>query len=95
MTVQLTSADFDIPDPIRPLRVPRSGKSRNKARFEISPLHDGASSLTATLHKDGNFLQSIAITFVVGGTRPVAGRDDRDAAGRRRPRARFGRATSA
>jgi hypothetical protein len=48
--------------------VPRSGKSRNKARFEISPLHDGASSLTATLHKDGNFLQSIAIKLVVGGT---------------------------
>ena len=69
--MQLDSADFDIADPIRPLRVPRSGKSRNKARFEISPRHDGASSLTATLHKDGNFLQSIAITFVVGGTTPV------------------------
>jgi hypothetical protein len=73
VTVQLNSADFDIPDPIRPLRVPCSGKSRNKARFEISPRHDGASSLTATLHKDGNFLQSIAITFVVGGTTPVPG----------------------
>jgi len=71
VTVQLNSADFDIPDPIRPLRVPRSGKSRNKARFEISPRHEGASLLTATLHKDGNFLQSIAITFVVGGTVPV------------------------
>jgi len=71
ITVQLDSADFDIPDPIRPLRVPRSGKSRNKARFEISPLHEGASSLTATLHRDGNFLQSIAITFVIGGTTPV------------------------
>ena len=71
VTVQLDSADFDIADPIRPLRVPRSGKSRNKARFDISPRHDGASSLTATLHKDGNFLQSIAITFVVGGTTPV------------------------
>jgi len=72
VTVQLSSTDFDIPDPIRPLRVPRSGKSRNKARFEVSPLHDGASSLTATLHKDGNFLQSIAITFVVGGAAPLA-----------------------
>jgi hypothetical protein len=51
--------------------VPRSGQSHNKARFEISPLHEGASSLTATLHKDGNFLQRIAITFVVGGTLPV------------------------
>lgn len=71
VTVQLDSADFDIPDPTRPLRVPRAGRSRNKARFEISPLHDGASTIAATLHKDGNFLQSIAITFVIGGTRPV------------------------
>ena len=71
VTVQLNSTDFDIPDPIRPLRVPRAGKSSNKARFDLSPLHDGASSLTATLHKDGNFLQRIAIDFVVGGTKPV------------------------
>ncbi|MEO8312261.1 MAG: CHAT domain-containing protein, partial [Caldimonas sp.] len=71
VTVQLASADFDIPDATRPLRVAREGRSRNKARFEISPLHDGPSTITATLHKDGNFLQSIAITFVVGGTRAV------------------------
>ena len=72
VTVQLDSADFDIADAVRPLRVPRAGASRNKARFDVSPRHDGASALTATLHKDGNFLQSIAITFVVGGTTPVA-----------------------
>ncbi len=48
--------------------MPRSGKSLNKARFDISPLHDGASTITATLHKDGNFLQNIVITFTVGGT---------------------------
>ncbi|MEO5843457.1 MAG: CHAT domain-containing protein [Caldimonas sp.] len=71
VTVQLDSVDFDIPDSTRPLRIARQGRSRNKARFEISPLHDGASTITATLHKEGNFLQSIAITFVVGGTRAV------------------------
>ncbi|MDQ6638296.1 MAG: CHAT domain-containing protein, partial [Pseudomonadota bacterium] len=71
VTVQLDSADFDIPDPIRPLRVPRAGRSHNKARFEFSPLHDGASTITATLHKDGNFVQNIVITFVVGASRPV------------------------
>ena len=71
VTVQLDSADFDIPDRIRTLRVPRSGKSRNKARFDISPLHDGASTITATLHKDNNFLQNIVITFTVGGELPV------------------------
>jgi CHAT domain len=71
VTVQLDSADFKIADSVRPLRVPRAGKSSNKARFDISPLRDGASTLTATLHKDGNFLQNIVITLVVGGKRPA------------------------
>ena len=71
VTVQLASADFEISDPIRTLRVPRSGKSRNKARFDVSPRHDGASTITATLHKDGNFLQNIVVTFTVGGSEPV------------------------
>ncbi|HEX4233645.1 MAG TPA: CHAT domain-containing protein [Caldimonas sp.] len=72
VTVQLDSADFTIDDPVRSLRVPRSGKSSNKARFDISPLHDGKSTITATLHKDGNFVQNIAITFTVGGNEAVA-----------------------
>ncbi|HEY4958960.1 MAG TPA: CHAT domain-containing protein, partial [Caldimonas sp.] len=71
VTVQLDSTDFKIADNVRPLRVPRSGKSSNKARFDISPLHDGKSTITATLHKEGNFLQSIAVTFVVGGSQAV------------------------
>ena len=71
VTVQLDSADFRIADPIRALRVPRSGRSRNKARFDISPLHDGPCTVTATLHKDGNFLQNIVVTFTVGGDRAV------------------------
>jgi len=71
VTVQLDSADFKIADNVRPLRIPRAGKSSNKARFDIAPLHDGASTLTATLHKDGNFLQNIVITFDVGAERPA------------------------
>ncbi len=71
VTVQLDSTDFDISDPVRTLRIPRSGKSRNKARFDLAPRHDGPCAISATLHKDGNFLQSIAIRFVVGGTQPV------------------------
>ena len=71
LTVQLDSADFRIDDPIRTLRLPRSGRSRNKARFDITPLHDGPSKVTATLHKDGNFLQNIVVTFSVGGDRAV------------------------
>ena len=42
VTVQLDSADFKIADNVRPLRIPRSGRSSNKARFDVSPLHDGA-----------------------------------------------------
>jgi hypothetical protein len=71
VTVQLDSLDFEIADPIRTLHVPRAGKSRNKARFDIAPRHDGPSTITATLHKDGNFLQNVAITFTIGGSAPV------------------------
>ncbi|MBV9892270.1 MAG: CHAT domain-containing protein, partial [Rhizobacter sp.] len=83
VTVQLGSADFRIDDPVRALRIPRSGPSRNKARFDITPLHDGASTLTATLHKDGNFLQSIVVTFTIGGasaTPPAVSAQGRPAA---------------
>ena len=71
LTVQLDSPDFDIADPTRTVRLPRTGPSHNKARFDLTPKHDGPSSITATLHKDGNFVQSIAITFVVGAACPV------------------------
>jgi len=69
LTVQLDSTDFDISDPTRQLRVPRAGKSRNKARFDITPLHDGPSRLKATIHKEGNFIQQIEMTFDIGAVR--------------------------
>ena len=71
ITVQLDSSDFKVEDPEPTLHVPRAGPSRDKATFKITPLHDGASTLTATLHKDGNFLQNIVVTFTVGGHRAV------------------------
>ena len=71
ITVQLDSTDFKVEEPQPTLHVPRSGASPDKASFKITPLHDGASTLTATLHKDGNFLQNIVVTFTVGGDRPV------------------------
>ena len=70
LTVQLTSDDFDIPDATRRLRVPRIGKSRGKARFDITPRHNGPSRIKAIVHKDGNFIQQIDLTFQVGA--PVA-----------------------
>jgi hypothetical protein len=66
LTVQLDSADFDISDRTRPLRLPRVGKSHNKARFDISPRHNGSATIKATIHKDGNFIQQMELTFNVG-----------------------------
>ncbi len=66
LTVQLDSADFNISENTRPLRLPRVGKSQTKARFEIQPQHNGPSALKATIHKDGNFIQQMELTFDVG-----------------------------
>ncbi len=66
LTVQLAGEDFEIGDATRPLRVRRVGKSLGKARFDISPKHDGASSLTAAFHKKGNLIQQIDLKFDVG-----------------------------
>jgi hypothetical protein len=86
LTVQLDSDDFEISASTRPLRLPRVGKSQGKARFDVSPRHDGPSLLKATIHKSGNFVQQIELTFDVGaaghapvqstsGGRPVAAAD--------------------
>lgn len=64
--VQLDSVDFRIDDPVRALRIGADGLSIGKARFDITPLRDGAGVITATLLKDGNFVQQIALTVHVG-----------------------------
>lgn len=66
LTVQLDSDDFSIGDRQRPLRVLPGGLSAGKARFDITPLHDGAGRITATFHKDGNFVQRMVLTLQVG-----------------------------
>ncbi|MCG2624337.1 CHAT domain-containing protein [Arthrobacter sp. I2-34] len=72
LSVHVESDDFDIGDNSRPLRLPRSGPSKGKARFDITPLRDGPCVVTATIHKEGNFIQEMEITFHVGLTaRPV------------------------
>ena len=68
LTVQLDSDDFEIGDSTRPLRVPRTGKSRGKARFDIAPRHDGECRLVASVHYQGNFVQQMDVTILVGGT---------------------------
>ena len=69
LTVQLDTPDFETSDRERPVRLTRTGKSLTKARFDIRPLHDGASMLKATIHKQGNFIQQIDLTFDVGAVR--------------------------
>lgn len=68
LTIQLDSDDFELSDRSRPLRLPRTGKSRNKARFDISPKRNGPSALKATVHKDGNFVQQMDLVINVGET---------------------------
>lgn len=74
LTIQLDTDDFDVEEPTRPLRLPRTGSSRGKARFDITPRREGRCSLVATVHFRGNFVQRLDIAVSVGGERalPVA-----------------------
>ena len=67
LTVQLSSDDFIIhtQEPQK-LRVPRSGKSKNKARFDIEPRHQGEGLINAVFLKDGNFIQLVTLKLRVG-----------------------------
>ncbi len=68
LTVQLDSDDFEIfGDSTRPLRVPRTGRSRGKARFDIAPRHDGDCRLVASVNYRGNFVHQMEVTILVGG----------------------------
>lgn len=69
--VQLISEDFDILTDPQKLIVPREGKSKNRARFDISPKHNGPSELTAVFLKDGNAVQAMTLKLNVGVTSEV------------------------
>ncbi len=66
LTVQLDSADFAIDKSADSLTVPRAGKSTRNASFKITPRHNGASKMTATIHLEGNFIQQMELSFDVG-----------------------------
>ena len=66
LTIQVTSSDFDIGQDALPLKLPRRGPSKGKARFDITPKHEGRCSLTVSVHKDGNFVMQLDITYSVG-----------------------------
>ncbi|TAH50360.1 MAG: CHAT domain-containing protein [Chloroflexota bacterium] len=64
--VQLISDDFEIFTSPQKLIVPREGKSKNRARFDLSPKRNGVGELTAVFLKDGNAVQAIELKLNVG-----------------------------
>lgn len=68
LSVQLESDDFDVSTHVQPLTVGRAGPSLNKARFQITPRHEGTGRLTAIVHKDGNVIQVLKLEIAVGST---------------------------
>jgi hypothetical protein len=66
LTVQLASDDFKVYTGPQKLIVPRTGKSKNKARFDIEPKHDGEGVINAVFLKDGNFIQLLTLKLHVG-----------------------------
>lgn len=78
LTVRLESDDFEFYDgQEKKLLVPRTGKSRNRALFQIQPKHDGDCQINAVFLKDGNFVQVMNLRFYVGElfTAKTLGRD--------------------
>jgi hypothetical protein len=57
---------------VRPLRVPREGRSLGRARFDLKPLHEGVCTVTATIDLSGNFLTQLELQLPVGGDAEVA-----------------------
>jgi hypothetical protein len=66
LTVELHGDDFGITPLKQSFTLQRAGRSRGKARFEITPKHEGRLTLTATIHKDRNFVQQMTITLSAG-----------------------------
>jgi pimeloyl-ACP methyl ester carboxylesterase len=72
LSVQISSQDFTVhTDRPQVLRLPRHGKSRNKARFDIEPKHSGIGELTALFYKDNNFIQGLNLKLNVANSGPA------------------------
>lgn len=66
LTIQLSSEDFQIYTDPQKIKVPRSGKSKGKARFDVEPKHEGEGVINAVFLKDGNFIQLITLKLNTG-----------------------------
>jgi CHAT domain-containing protein len=71
LTVQVTSPDFQIHTEPQKLKVPRNGRSKNRARFDIEATHNGEGVISALFLKDGNFIQLLTLKLSVGSTSEV------------------------
>jgi CHAT domain len=65
LTIQLNGGNFNIPLRTQTLTLSRYGASK-KVSFLITPEQEGRSTLTATVHKDGNFVIEMELIFPVG-----------------------------
>jgi len=66
LTVQLESDDFEIYTEPQKLRVPCTGCSKGKARFDVEPKHEGEGVINALFLKDGNFVQLMTLKLRTG-----------------------------
>lgn len=73
LSVVVTSPDFNVltREP-QSLRVPKRGRSKNTARFDLEPLRPGPGQVTALVFKDNNFVQGMQITLNVDGAQEAA-----------------------
>ncbi|MGE5140200.1 MAG: hypothetical protein ACM3JD_12115, partial [Rudaea sp.] len=67
LTVYLSSEDFQVPADPQPLTVPAEGASQNRARFQVSPQHEGQGSITVILMKGANLIQTLTVKLSTGG----------------------------
>jgi hypothetical protein len=74
LTVDLTSDDFEITPINTTFKVRRTGQGPTRARFELRPRREGLCSITAIVHKQCNFVQSLTFSVAVGNAIMAAGR---------------------
>jgi hypothetical protein len=66
LTIQVTSDDFTVAQDAMPLKLPRYGPSRGRARFDVVPNNAGRRTLTIGVHKEGNFLLQMKVVYSAG-----------------------------
>jgi hypothetical protein len=66
LTIQFDDADFSTSAPFITLQLPRRGPSPSKARVDITPKHEGRSTLKATVFRPGSYVLQMTLQYSVG-----------------------------